>query len=149
MKPHVALIASALLVAAACSESALPTQTHLGLQPHFEIGLQQGGCPTPFTLASSIKQLSQEIEEADANGDGFACYLVTHVTETEVFRTWTDNNTPFTQIAGCPNEFDFVRIDFETTGHSTDANGDGWICTRVSGNGSTIEIDNNHRTRGT
>lgn len=146
MKPVIAFLAVAL-VAAACSEAALPTKVEFGVQPHFEIGVQEGSCPIPFTLAFvALPGHDPDGGAADRNGDGFACYLVTHVTESAVFRTWTDNNVPVNQIGACPNGFDLIRKFLETTGHDSDVNGDGWICTRVNGNGGTIEIDNNHRT---
>jgi hypothetical protein len=146
MKPLLAAVALAL-VAVACSESVLPTETEFGLQPRFEIGVQEGSCPTPFTLAGGIA-IDPDLRfdpEVDRNRDGFACYLETHVAENEVFRTWTDNNIPFSQIGGCPNSFDLILINWETIGRTSDLNGDGRVCTRVGGNGSTIVIDNNHR----
>lgn len=140
-------IAAVGLVAAGCSESALPTQIASGVHPRFEIGLQEGRCPVPFTLAGRIAvdpHLGFD-PEVDRNGDGFACYLETHVTDDEVVRIWTDNNIPFSQIGGCPNSFDLILIDWETTGHTSDLNGDRRVCIRVGGNGGTIVIDNNHR----
>lgn len=144
MKPIIAGLAVALLVAAACSDSPLPTETELQLQPHFTL-IVHGGCPEPFTLAaiSDADGLA-----ADRNGDGLACYLTHSRTDGEletVFGTsWTDNNAPLNQIGGCPNGFD---LEFLTKGDAIDrdANGDGFVCTRLSGNGSTIVIDNNHR----
>jgi hypothetical protein len=139
MKPLVALLAVALLVAAACSESALPTETRLGLQPRFE--MVQGGCPNPFTLTSGM--LDADGQAADRNGDGIACYL----TENEIVVSWTDNNVPLSQIGGCPNGFVLVMWK-SMDANNVDRNGDGLACSRTNGTGSTIVIDNNTHTQG-
>ncbi len=140
MKLLVALLASALVVAAACSESALPTAASPGLQLRPD-AVVMGGCPTPFTLAGMIVG-NADARAADNNGDGYACYL----TERETVVAWTDNNVPLSQIGGCPNGFNLVGVPMHEEGANTgDANGDGLICTRTAGNGSTIVLDNNHR----
>src|SRR5688500_18607894 len=114
MKPLSASFAVAL-IAVACSDSTLPTEYHWRLEAHSELGVQEGSCPGPFILASYyMKGSDPEAEEADANVDGYACYLVTHETETHIFRTWTDNNVPFSQIGGCPNNFELV-VDRKST----------------------------------
>lgn len=147
MKALLTAVAVAL-VAVACSESILPTAPEIGLHPRFEIGVQEGRCPTPFTLAGGIA-IDPHLRfdpDVDRNGDGFACYLVTHVTDDEVFRTWTDNNLPLNQIGGCPNSFDLILINWEIIGPTSDINADGRVCIRINGNGTRIVIDNNHRT---
>ncbi len=101
-----------------------------------------GGCPRPFTLASMIGGNADALA-ADRNVDGYACYLTEH----EIVVTWTDNNVPLSQLGGCPNAFILGSIPMHEEGADTgDANGDGLICTRIAGNGSTIVLDNNHRS---
>lgn len=146
MKPLVGLLAVGLIVAAACSESALPTATRFGLKPRFELAVLQGGCPTPFTLGSIYDGDGAAV---DRNGDGLACYLRHTRTDGDfesVFGiTWTDNNVPLSQIGGCPNGFDLRYLIAIDDYGERDVNGDRLVCTKVSGNGSTIVIDNNHR----
>ncbi len=138
MKLLAALLASTLLVAAACSES-VPTAANPGL-PLLD-AVVRGGCPTPFTLAGMIGGNADALA-ADNNGDGYACSL----TERETVVAWTDNNVPLSQIGGCPNGFTLVGVPMHEEGADTgDANGDEMICTRTAGNGSTIVLDNKHR----
>lgn len=139
-------VAAVAFVAAACSESILPTEPEIVLSPRFELAIVQGGCPPPFTLASVY---TGDGATADRNGDGLACYLTHGRTDGDVETifgiTWTDNNVPLSQIGGCPNAFD-LRFLSKGEGSDRDTNGDGLVCTRLSGNGGTIIIDNNHRT---
>jgi hypothetical protein len=136
----VAFLAVAVLVAAACSESTLPTETKLELQPHFAT-VMQGGCPAPFTLTIYV-EADIDAAAADRNGDGFACYLLDQQ-DAMIFRTWTDNNLPLSQIGGCPNGFDIAQSGM-TWMDTFDRNGDFLVCTRTTSNGSTIVIDNNN-----
>jgi hypothetical protein len=142
-KPLLAFLAVALLVAAACSESALPTESKLGLQPHFTTLVLRGGCPNPFT-ATGMSDGNPDALAADLNGDGVACYLI----ENEIIVSWIDNNVPLSQIGACPNAFSLVPAKDMGMVDSRDNNGDGWVCIMTNGNGSTIVIDNNHRTSG-
>jgi hypothetical protein len=132
----VAVLAVAALVAAACSESALPTETKSGPQPHLA-SATLAGCPNPFTLTET---LDADGQAADRNGDGVACYLV----ENEIIVSWTDNNVPMGQIGGCPNGFTpGYAKSMDPKYADVDRNGDGLACSRITGNGGTILIDNN------
>ena len=96
------------------------------------------GCPNPFTPTET---LDADGQAADRNADGVACSL----TENGTIVSWTDNNVPLSQIGGCPNGFtlDYAKnvVPMNTT--DVDRNGDGFACSRINGNGSTIVIDNN------
>jgi hypothetical protein len=133
----IAFLAVAVLVAAACSESTLPTESKLGTQPHVASVLL-GGCPNPFT---AIDMLDVDGQAADRNGDGVACSL----TENGMIVTWVDNNVPLTQIGGCPNGFTFIYAkSMDPKYADVDRNGDGFACSRITGSGATIIIDNNN-----
>ena len=149
MKSFLSFLA-VVLVSLACSETRLPTETEFQVQPRFEIGVVQGGCPSPFVLHFFGEEaIDEEGLDADRNGDRLACYLVTHVTDTEVFRTWTDNHIPMDQIGGCPNGFELSFATIVDRSGDRDRNADGFVCSRLSGNGEWIAIDNNHRPQGT
>ena len=61
-----------------------------------------------------------------------------------IFRTWTDNNVPLSQIGGCPNGFTLIPAkSMDPKYADVDRNGDGLACSRITGNGGTIIIDNN------
>jgi hypothetical protein len=135
-KSIVAFLAVAVLVAAACSESTLPTESKLGVQPHLA-SVVLGGCPNPFT---AIDMLDVDGQAADRNGDGVACSL----TENGIIVSWVDNNVPLSQIGGCPNGFTFTYAkSMDPKYADVDRNGDGFACSRITGNGATIMIDNN------
>lgn len=133
-----AFLAVILFVAAACSESRLPTETKLGVQQHLANALL-GGCPSSFTPG---EMLDTDGQAADQNADGIACYLA----DNGVIVSWTDNNVPLSQIGGCPNGFTFTYAQIMDPKYAdVDRNGDGFACSRITGNGSTILIDNNVR----
>jgi hypothetical protein len=133
----VAFLAVAVLVAAACSESTLPTETKSGGQTHLA-SVVLGGCPNPFT---AIDILDVDGQAADRNGDGVACSL----TENGIIVSWVDNNVPLSQIGGCPNGFTFIYAkSMDPKYADVDRNGDGFACSRITGNGDTIIIDNNN-----
>lgn len=130
-----AFLAVMLFVAAACSESRLPTETKSGVQSHLASSLL-GGCPNAFTPGET---LDTDGQAADQNADGIACYLADGV-----IVSWTDNNVPLSQIGGCPNAFTFTYAKTMDPKYAdVDRNGDGFACSRITGNGSTILIDNN------
>jgi hypothetical protein len=97
-----------------------------------------GGCPNPFTLSETLDANGQA---ADRNADGVAYSL----TDNGTVVSWTDNSLPSSQIGGCPNRFTFDYAKNVVPMHTTDVdrNGDGFACSRTTGNGSTIVIDNN------
>jgi hypothetical protein len=136
-RPLVAFLAVALIIAAACSESSLPTETEAGLQPHLA-SVVLAGCPNPFTLTET---LDADGQAADRNADGVACSL----TDNGIIVSWTDNNVPLSQIGECPNgfTFDYAKNMVPMNITDVDRNGDGFACFRTTGNGSTIVIDNN------
>jgi hypothetical protein len=68
-----------------------------------------------------------------------------------VFRGCTNlRNSPFNKRdrGRCPNAFSLALAKDMGMVDSRDNNGDGWVCIMTNGNGSTIVIDNNHRTSG-
>ena len=134
-KSLVAFLAVAVLVAAACSESTLPTETKLGVQPHLA-SVVLGGCPNPFTADN---MLDADGQAADLNADGVACSL----TENGIIVSWVDNNVPLSQIGGCPNGFDLAASGM-TSMETFDRNGDSFVCIRTNSSGNTIVIDNNN-----
>ena len=137
-KSFVAFLAVAVLVAAACSESTLPTEPKLGVQPHL-VSVVLAGCPNPFTLTET---LDADGLAADRNADGVACSL----TENGIIVSWTDNNVPVSQIGGCPNGFtlDYAKNVVPMNDADVDHNGDGFACSRTTSNGNTVVIDNNN-----
>lgn len=148
MKPFVAFLAGALVVAAACSEARLPIEPKSPPQAGFEFGVLQGRCPNAFTLVYLIVAEFSEGREADRNADGYACYLGTDPRTFDTHQIWTDNNVPLSQIGGCPNTFTLIHLNeieiIDGSHGNGDANGDGLICIKSGGNGQII-IDNNHR----
>jgi hypothetical protein len=131
----VAFLAVAVLVAAACSESTLPTESKLGVQPH-PASIVQGGCPNPFT---AVNVLDADGLAADRNADGVACSL----TDNGIVVSWVDNDVPLSQRGACPNGFDLAASGM-TWMETFDHNGDSFVCTRINGGGNTIVIDNNN-----
>jgi hypothetical protein len=135
-KSLVAFLTAAVIVAAACSESTMPTETKLGVHPNLA-SVVLGGCPNPFTVG----MLDADGQAADRNGDGVACSL----TENGIIVSWVDNNVPLSQIGGCPNGFMFIYAkSMDPKYADVDRNGDGFACSRITGNGDTIIIDNNN-----
>ncbi|HEY8833147.1 MAG TPA: hypothetical protein VIM21_11655 [Gemmatimonadaceae bacterium] len=119
----------------------MPTETKLGPQPRLA-SVVEGGCPNSFTADG---MLGSDGQAADRNGDGIACYLV----ENDVIVSWTDNNVPLSQIGGCPNGFTLTYAkNMDPKYADVDHNGDGFACSRITGNGSTLLIDNNDRASG-
>lgn len=139
-------VVAVALITAACSESPLPTEPQMRLQPRLELAVVHGGCPSPFELGST----DADGAAVDHNGDGLACYLRHTRTDGDMVivfgTTWTDNNVPLSQVGGCPNSFDLRFLDKIDEYNERDVNGDHLVCTKLSGNGNTIVIDNNHRS---
>jgi hypothetical protein len=137
----IAFLVTVVLVAIGCSDSTLATETKLEPQPHLR-SVVEGGCPNPFT---PINMLGSDGQAADRNADGIACYLV----ENGIIVSWTDNDVPLSQIGGCPNGFTFTYAkSMDPKYADVDHNGDGFACSRLTGNGSTLLIDNNDRPLG-
>lgn len=155
MKLFVLSLAVALVATTACSDAAVPTE--LDVKAQFTV--VQGGCPPPFSLIVFEDPPAEEAppkpgEEvpvdpavaADRNGDNIVCVMTDRQDE-KTIRIWIDNNVPLSQIGKCPDSFVLTGAPGHQPGNvSADNNGDGLICTKTLNNGSSVVMDNNHRS---
>jgi len=131
--------AIALPVAIACTQTPTSPSWSAGPRLAEATGL---GCPGPFTATNYAFEPGSEEDQADANGDGIACFLdvVDPANGSTIHRTYVDNNVP-NRVATCPESFSVAAAK---KGDSDDRNLDGLVCQATRPNGNVVVVDNHY-----